>query len=119
MAGSQQTNPSSYPLSSDIVHQVVIYDSSKLVPLLRGTQDERYSVMEEIQRCLHTGPGVVVIRDLVPKDVVDRAVDVTETINPRDPTSTSPHSHRTFGFTERHAKHDPESFAEYYGNDLL
>jgi hypothetical protein len=75
--------------------------------------------MEDFQRALLEGPGVFVLRGLVPIDIIDGAEKVTAEVNPRKEGSTSKASRRTFGYTEKHAKHNPDSFADYYGNDVL
>jgi len=115
---AQQTDASAFPLAS-VSEQIPIFDSTNVLPLIRGSTEERYSVMEQFQRALLTGPGVFVVKNLVPTSIIDKAEVITEQVNPRQEGSSSKASRRTFAYSEKHAKHDPESFAEYYGNDLL
>lgn len=98
---------------------MVIYDAPDLVPKLRGSAEDRYAVMEEVQRALLSGPGVFVMRNMIPQQVIDKAAEVAEELNPRAKHEGKKHSRRTFAFSEKHAKNDPSSFADYYGNDVL
>ena len=116
---AQDTDRSQFPLCDDVVERVVVYSSKNLLPRLRGTAEDKNTVMDEIQRALQTGPGVLVIRDMIPCDVVDRASKAGDEINPKPANSENKNSRRTFGYSEKHAKHDPESFADYYGNEIL
>lgn len=75
--------------------------------------------MDEFHRALLTGPGVFVIRNMIPRDVIDRAEVVTGRLNQVASGPRGNRSRRTFGYSEKHAKCDAESFAEYYGNEVL
>jgi hypothetical protein len=108
-----------YPLSEEIVQGIVVYDAQSLIPQLRGSDMDHNAVMEELQRALLAGPGVYVIRNLMSPEVIDKADGVAEYFNPKADWKGMKLSRRTFSFCERHAKHDPESFADYYGNDVL
>jgi hypothetical protein len=81
--------------------------------------EDRYAVMEELQRALLSGPGVFVMRNMIAVDTIDKAVRVGDELNPRSKHAGAKASRRTFAYNEKHAQHDPESYAEYYGNDVL
>lgn len=75
--------------------------------------------MEEIQRALLDGPGVFLMRNMISPDAIDKAAAVGEELNPREKHAGKKDSRRTFAYNEKHAQHEPESYAEYYGNDVL
>lgn len=116
---ARQTDRSLYPLADDVVDKIVIYSADKLLPKLRGSVEEKYSVMDDVQRALRTGPGVIVVKGMIPTEIIDRAEAVADLVNPRPADYTNKASRRTFGWGEKHAKQDPESYAEYYGNEVL
>jgi hypothetical protein len=116
--GNQQTDASSYPLCKEVTGNVVVYDANDLAPKLASSIEERYAVMEEIQKVLLSGPGVFLMRNMIATETIDKAADVGEELNPRSKHSGK-NSRRTFAYNEKHAQHDPTSYAEYYGNDVL
>jgi hypothetical protein len=118
VTGDQQTDASSFPLSKEVVGNVVVYDANELAPRLAASTESRYEVMEEIQRALLTGPGVFLMRNMISSETIDKAAAVGEELNPRA-KHAGKDSRRTFAYNEKHAQHDPESYAEYYGNDVL
>lgn len=88
--------------------------------LVRASPEERDTVMDEINRALSIGPGVLVVRGLVSKDVIDRTEEVAKVVHEQwAPFSGAGLSTRTTAFIEKHALTDPESYAEYYGNEVL
>ena len=116
---ARDTDRSQYHLADDVVERVVVYSSKTVLPKLNGSIDDKNAVMDEFQKALHTGPGVFVIRDMIPCDIIDRASKAADEINPRPENLANKNSRRTFAYSEKHAKHDPESFADYYGNEIL
>lgn len=116
---ARQTDRSQYPLAEDVVDNIVIYSAETLLPKVRGSVEDKYAVMDDVQRALRTGPGVLVIKGMIPLETIDRVGVVADEINPRPSSYTNKASRRTMGFSEKHAKHDPESFADYYGNEIL
>lgn len=115
----RQTDRAQYPLCVDVVDKVILYSADSLLPRLRASEEERYSVMDEIQRALKDGPGVIVMRGMIPTDVIDNASAAMDAINPKPAQSESKMSRRTFAYSEKHAKQDPESFAAYYSSEVL
>lgn len=75
--------------------------------------------MDELHRVWAVGPGVLVVKGLVERSVVDQVTGVANAIQKKEPKKASPGSTRIFAFSQKHALESPESFAEYYGNDLL
>lgn len=115
---NQSTDPLQFPLSQEIADNVVIYSSSTAQTQVRGPIPERQAVMDEWQRALLSGPGVFVIRDLIPVEVIDRASGVAQAVQ-QQYKAPGNNSRRIFAYTEKHATNDPASFAEYYGNEIL
>ena len=118
-SGDTQTDASAYPLATEIVQQIAVYDADQLRERVRTSEAGKSEVQEELHQALLTGPGVFVMRNLVPKSVIDSAEAVTEQVNPKSNGPKGNNSRRTFAYSEKHAKHDPESYADYYGNDIL
>ena len=108
-----------YPLCKEVAGNVVVYDAHDISPRLTSSIEDRYAVMDELQRALLSGPGVFVMRNMIPVDIIDKAASVGEELNPRSAHAGKKASRRTFAFNEKHAQHDPESYANYYGNDVL
>ena len=75
--------------------------------------------MEQLHHALSLGPGVFVMREMIPQETVDRAERVTQAVRKAESGFGSKASGRTFAYNQKHAVYDPESFADYYGNDML
>lgn len=120
-AGERDVGSAAFPLADDIQTRIPIYSASKLLPLIRGSHQQRDQVLDEVHRALSVGPGVLVIRDLLDKSTVDRAVVITEYLEQREAKAVnqSGASDRVFAWTEKVAVFDPEAYADYFGNDLL
>lgn len=114
---AQATNSSQFPLSQDIVSNVTVYSADAALQRLNGSAEQRQAQMDEWQRALLTGPGVFVVKGLIASDVIDRADEVSREVVQGNHNGKS--SRRIFGYTEKHAVHDPANFADYYGNDVL
>lgn len=76
-------------------------------------------MLVEIHQALSVGPGVLVVKGLVEKETVDKAVGVASLLEKQQRKAKGQGSDRTFAFSQKHALHDPASYAEYYGSDLL
>lgn len=118
-SGDQKTDPAAYPLAADVLQNVVVYDAASVLPLIQKSASDRYAVMDEIQRALLTGPGVCVMRNMYSTELIDRVQEVAIKVNPRTDKADGKPSRRGFAFIEKHAKADPESFADYYSNEVL
>lgn len=118
------TDPADYPHASSVERNVLLYDAGRL----REAGDRR-AVQAELARALEDGPGVVVFRGAFPDtSVVDRATAVFRAlIAEQRATGAGAGDHfakpgandRVWNALEKAALHDPETFADYYANDVL
>ncbi|WWC61258.1 uncharacterized protein I303_103839 [Kwoniella dejecticola CBS 10117] len=138
---NQETSPADYPLAAEIQRKAVIYSGDVIRQIIRGTNESSTSdlagqtgierLMDELHRCLSSGPGVFVIQGCV-KDlkVIDRANKafraIIEAENEAaggqikgDHFAAAGHNERIWNSFQKHAETDPESFVEYYSNDVL
>jgi hypothetical protein len=117
--GDQKTDPAAYPLAAGVFQNLVVYDAASVLPLIQRSVSDRNAVMDEIQRALLTGPGVCVMRNMYSTELIDRVQEIAMKVNPRTDKADGKPSRRGFAFIEKHAKADPESFADYYSNEVL
>ncbi|MFF4751078.1 phytanoyl-CoA dioxygenase family protein [Streptomyces sp. NPDC002514] len=113
-----------YPYASSVERNVLVYDSARL----REAGDRR-AVAAELVRALSDGPGVVVFRRAFPDhSVVDRATEVfdaliaeqrAEGLTAGDHFARPGANDRVWNALEKAALYDPETFADYYANDIL
>lgn len=69
---------------------------------------------------LSIGPGFFVVRGMVPTAVIDRTEEIAKDVHAKWPAKGGgAGSMRTSAFIEKHAVTDPESYADYYGNEVL
>jgi ectoine hydroxylase-related dioxygenase (phytanoyl-CoA dioxygenase family) len=125
---SQQTQRADYPLAADVVQNVVVYSAAE-VATMASTGDGRRRVQAEIVRALTDGPGIVVVKGAYADlGVVDRATaSFHELIEQQKAAGTAAGDHfakpgandRVWNALEKLAVHDPETFADYYANDVL
>jgi hypothetical protein len=77
-------------------------------------------VQDEVHRVLSVGPGFFVVRGMVPTEVIDRTEEIAKDVHAKwPPMGGGTGSMRTSAFIEKHAITDAESYAEYYGNEVL
>ncbi|MFB7455114.1 phytanoyl-CoA dioxygenase family protein [Streptomyces sp. NPDC056188] len=118
------TDLAGYPHASAVDRGVLVYDAVRL----RGAGD-RPALRAELVRALDEGPGIVVFRGAFPDTaVVDRATDVFRALIAEQRASgagggdhfAKPGANdRVWNALEKAALHDPETFADYYANDVL
>ncbi|MFJ4734723.1 phytanoyl-CoA dioxygenase family protein [Streptomyces sp. NPDC088770] len=118
------TDLACYPHASAVDRGVLLYDARRL----RGAVD-RPALRAELVRALDEGPGIVVFRGAFPDTaVVDRATDVFRALIAEQRASgagggdhfAKPGTNdRVWNALEKAALHDPETFADYYANDVL
>ncbi|MFF7898908.1 phytanoyl-CoA dioxygenase family protein [Streptomyces sp. NPDC088817] len=118
------TDPAGYPHASAVDRGVLVYDADRL----RGARD-RLALRVELVRALDEGPGIVVFRGAFPDTaVVDRAGAVFRALIAEQRASGAgggdhfarPGANdRVWNALEKAALHDPETFADYYANDVL
>ncbi|AZF05296.1 phytanoyl-CoA dioxygenase family protein [Pseudomonas sp. R5-89-07] len=119
---AQRASADQYPLCTEVVHNVPIYQAQTL------RNSDRLGVMNELHRVFGEGPGVMVVRggyeDL---EVVDRHSQVFAAIFANEAAQGVAADHfakagsngRIWNALQKAALQSPESFAEYYANPLL
>jgi ectoine hydroxylase-related dioxygenase (phytanoyl-CoA dioxygenase family) len=125
---AQATDLAAYPHAHRVVDNVLFYDSSALRAAV-ATPDAREEVEAEIVRALTEGPGIVVLEgafdDLA---VVDRATEVFEAMiaderaaggQAGDHFAKPGANSRVWNALEKLALRDPETFVDYYANDVV
>ncbi|MBZ4019805.1 phytanoyl-CoA dioxygenase family protein [Streptomyces purpurogeneiscleroticus] len=124
----QRTDPRDHPSAERVEQNVPVYDSDRLRERA-GTPEGRRSVQNELVRALLDGPGIVVLeRAFTDLTVVDRATDAfTALIEEERATGASRGDHfgkpgandRVWNALGKMAARQPETFADYYANDVL
>ncbi len=119
----QSTDASSYPLASAVERNVLLYDAERLALA------DRRTAQAELVRALADGPGIVVIRSAFSDtSVVDRTTAVFDALIAQQRASgatagdhfAKPGANdRVWNALEKAALHDPETFADYYANDMV
>ncbi|MFF5340044.1 phytanoyl-CoA dioxygenase family protein [Streptomyces althioticus] len=119
----QPTDASSYPLASGAERNVLLYDAERLALA------DRRTAQAELVSALADGPGIVVIRGAFSDtSVVDRATAVFDALIAQQRASgatagdhfAKPGANdRVWNALEKAALHDPETFADYYANDMI
>ncbi|GAB2330725.1 phytanoyl-CoA dioxygenase family protein [Streptomyces griseoincarnatus] len=119
----QSTDASSYPLASAIERNVPLYDAERLALA------DRRTAQAELVRALADGPGIVVVRGAFSDtSVVDRTTAVFDALIAQQRASgatagdhfAKPGANdRVWNALEKAALHDPETFADYYANDMV
>jgi ectoine hydroxylase-related dioxygenase (phytanoyl-CoA dioxygenase family) len=124
---SQETRLADYHYADAVEHNVLIY--GKRLHSNMGTPDGRADVQAELIRALASGPGIVVFKEaFADTSCIDRASATFDMIIAEQKASgTAGGDHfakpgandRIWGALDKFATRDPESFAEYYSNDIL
>ncbi|WP_336109747.1 phytanoyl-CoA dioxygenase family protein [Streptomyces sp. PTD9-10] len=120
---ARTTDPAEYPYAASVESDVLVYDSERL------RAGDRREVQAELVRALTDGPGVVVLEGAFPDPaVVDRATAVFDALIAEQRASgagAGDHfarpgtNDRVWNALEKAALYDPETFADYYANDLV
>ncbi|PZH08036.1 phytanoyl-CoA dioxygenase [Streptomyces sp. NTH33] len=120
----RDTDLADYPHASSVERNVLLYDAARL-----REAGARRAVQAELARALEDGPGIVVFRGAFPDTaVVDRATAVFHALIAEQRASgatAGDHfarpgaNDRVWNALEKAALHDPETFADYYANDVL
>lgn len=123
----QQTDLAAYPYAAEVVSNVLVYDAARLRADAADPAG-RDAVSAELVRAFTEGPGVVAFRDAFPDHaVVERATAAFEDIIATEKNAGGGHNDhfgsgvndRVWNALEKLAVADPETFVDYYGNDLL
>ncbi|MEJ5944220.1 phytanoyl-CoA dioxygenase family protein [Pseudokineococcus basanitobsidens] len=112
---------------ADAVEQGVLVYGPRLAEHVT-TPEGRRDVQAELARALSEGPGVVVLRGAVARDVVDRATEVFSAmiadqkaagVAGGDHFARAGANDRVWGAADKLAVRAPEVFADYYAADAL
>ena len=124
----QATDPADFPLATQVVDRVLVYDADRLRSELART-DGRDTVAAELVRGLTDGPGVVAIRGAFSDtSVVDRATAAYDAMiadekaaggAKGDHFATAGANDRIWNALEKLALRDPSTFVDYYANDVI
>jgi ectoine hydroxylase-related dioxygenase (phytanoyl-CoA dioxygenase family) len=119
----QVTERGAFPLAADVVDNALVYDADRL----RTTAEQE--VAAELVRALTDGPGVIAIRGAFPDTaVVDRATAAFDEMIADEKTAGGPAgdhfakagaNDRVWNALEKLAVRDPETFVDYYANDVI
>ena len=125
---SQRTEIADFPLATDIVDKVLVYDAARLRDETTSVDGEEV-VAGELVRALIDGPGVLAIRGAFPDaGTVDRATTVFDAIIASeradggpvgDHFATAGANDRVWNALEKLAVRDPATFVDYYANDII
>lgn len=128
LLSTSRTRLPDYPLAQEVVEDVLVYDGGR-VRELGGDPRTRRELQAELVRALTDGPGLVVVREAFPDaDLVSRATAAFQRLIDRQKASgqavgdhfAKPGSNdRVWNALEKLALADPETFADYYANDVL
>ena len=123
----QSTDLADYPHAADVQRNVLVYDAASLRTAIASEQG-RLEVEAELVRAFTEGPGVVAFKGAFPDAaVVDRATATFDEIieaerargSRNDHFATAGSNSRVWNALEKLAVHDPGTFVDYYGNDIL
>ncbi len=125
---SETTDADDYRYADSIDHGVVIYDAAEVRGAV-ATPEGLDAVRAELVHAFTQGPGIVVLKgawdDL---DVVDRATAAFDRIVAEEKAAGGQHgdhfakpgaNDRIWNALEKLAVRDPETFVDYYANDIL
>ncbi len=123
----QSTELSDYPFATAIDHNVVIYDADALRLVLDGAATTQ-AVLAELERVFRSGPGIAVFRGSVdPAKTAKASAVFYDIIESERASATGKGDHfakpgandRVWNALEKLAVRDPETFFEYYDNDMI
>ena len=124
----QRTELADFPHAAAIEQNVLVYDAASLRSVI-ATDTGRDEIEAELVRALTSGPGVVAFQGaFADHEVVDRATGAFDaTIAAERAAGGGRNDHfakagandRIWNALEKLAVRDPETFVDYYGNDIL
>ena len=124
----QATDLGDYPHAARVETNVLVYDAAALRRTISTTQG-RLDVEAELTRALTDGPGAVAFQGAFDDTaVVDRATTVFDAMIAAEQAAGGGHNDhfatpgansRVWNALEKLAVRDPETFVDYYGNDIL
>src|SRR4051794_29147276 len=122
------TDPADYPFAARVDKNVLIYDGAS-VRQAAADPETRKALLAEWVEAMTSGPGVVAFKgafaDTAPIDTATALFN--EIIAEQHSSGTGGGDHfakpgandRIWNALEKHCLRDPESFAAYYGNDVI
>ena len=119
------TDPTDYPLASETVREVLVYDAGRLGEA--AARDER-ATLAELARALADGPGVFAIRGaFADTAAVDRVTEAFDRMIAEEEAEGGGGDHfaapgansRVWNALEKLAVADPEAFVDYYANGAI
>ena len=119
-----------YPHAETVEQGVVVYSAAALRRALAAGDEAAVeaALMQELCHAWTDGPGIVVIRGALGRDVIDRVSTAYEEIvaaekaaggERGDHFGTPGANDRIWNALEKLAVADPEAFVDYYENDML
>ena len=124
----QVTELVDYPYASAVEKNVLVYDAAAVRKAI-AHHTGRLAVEAELVRALTAGPGVVAFSGAFPDTaVLDRATEAFEEIiaaekeaggGRNDHFAKAGANDRIWNALEKLAVRDPDTFVDYYGNDIL
>lgn len=121
----EETKAEEYPLASEVNQGVLIYEKSKLT----FDDPEKLDALEnEWALALMHGPGVIVVKGSIDKDVTDRVSKIYDHIvevessqgeKMKDHFSSGSNNIRVWNALEKLAVLDPKAYFDYYSNDVI
>ncbi|OQD85449.1 hypothetical protein PENANT_c010G07674 [Penicillium antarcticum] len=131
---SQTTNQADYPLSSTITSNIPIYNLQSLESTgATKTKSNLAALQDEWYKCLHTGPGVYILKGMYPAskyaktfqstnsafDKIIATEKANNSMTKGDHFAAGGTNDRIWNSFQKHATTDPTSFADYYSNPYL
>lgn len=122
------TQLSDYPSATSVELGAVMYDAESVRRIAETSQESHRMLQAELARALLTGPGIIVFRGAVAPTVVDRATAAffaliddqkAHNLTAGDHYAKPGANDRVWNAMEKLAVTDPETFVDYYGNDII
>ena len=124
----RSTEAADFPLATEVVDRVLVYDADRLRSEA-AREEGADTVAAELVRALTDGPGVVAIRGAFPDTaVVDRATAAFDAMiadekavggAKGDHFAKAGANDRVWNALEKLALRDPDTFVDYYANDVI
>jgi ectoine hydroxylase-related dioxygenase (phytanoyl-CoA dioxygenase family) len=124
----QTPDPADYPLAAEVVDRVLVYDAERLRAEV-ARPDGEDTAAAELVKAFTEGPGVVAIRGAFPDTrVVDRTTAAFDAMIAEekaaggakgDHFAKAGANDRVWNALEKLALRDPETFVDYYANDMI
>jgi ectoine hydroxylase-related dioxygenase (phytanoyl-CoA dioxygenase family) len=125
---ARATELADYPFASEVASNVLIYDAAA-VRKAAASPDSRKEIMAEFVEAMTDGPGIVVFRGAFPEHAPIDAANkhFWAIIDEQHATNTGGGDHfakpgandRIWNALEKLCLRDPETFAAYYGNEII